>query len=147
MRFILVDDILELDPAKRIVATKFVSSDEDYFPDHFPGYPVVPGVLLVEMVAQAAARCLLAGIDQTLWPVFLQIRNANFRKAVRPESHLVIEATVESCNQKTSGVKGRVLCEGEVMADTSVLLGFISRSFLPSDFEDEVLRNYFQRLR
>jgi len=147
MRFILVDEIRELEPLKRIVAMKHVSSEEDYFPDHFPGYPVVPGVLLVEMIAQAAGKCLIAGIDKSLWPVFLQIRQANFRRSVLPDSSLVIEAFIETCNEKTSAAKGKVLCEGQVMAEASILLGFISRSFLKPDYEDAVLQNYFLNQR
>jgi 3-hydroxyacyl-[acyl-carrier-protein] dehydratase len=143
MRFILVDEILELEPLKRIVATKRVSGNEDYFPDHFPGYPVVPGVLLVEMIAQAAGKCLLAGIDKSLWPVFLQIRQANFRRSVLPDSSLVIEALVETCNERTSAINGKVLCNGKVMAEASILLGFISRSFLKADYQDKVLQDYF----
>jgi len=142
MRFILVDEIRELEPLKRIVATKKVSSCEDYFPDHFPGYPVVPGVLLVEMIAQAAGKCLMAGIDRSLWPVFLQIRQANFRRSVLPESSLVIEAFIETCNEKTAAARGKVLCEGQVMAEASILLGFISRSFLEPGYEDPVLQIY-----
>jgi 3-hydroxyacyl-[acyl-carrier-protein] dehydratase len=142
MRFVLVDAIREMEPLKRIVATKMVSATEDYFPDHFPGYPVVPGVLLVEMIAQAAGKCLMAGIDKSLWPVFLQIRQANFRRSVRPESLLVIEAIIESCNEKTAAAKGKVLHEGQVMAEASILLGFISRSFLEPGYEDPILRAY-----
>ena len=60
MRFILVDRILEMIPGQRIKATKAVAMDEDFFQDHFPGFPVVPGVLLTEMMGQAAGKCLEA---------------------------------------------------------------------------------------
>jgi 3-hydroxyacyl-[acyl-carrier-protein] dehydratase len=145
MRFILTDEIIELEPLRRIVATKHVRHDEDYFIDHFPGYPVVPGVLLVEMIAQAAGRCLIAGIDSSLWPIFLQIRQANFRKSVLPDSRLRIEVNVETCNRSTSSARGKVLLEGEVVADASILLGFIARDLLLTDFEDPVLRAYLTK--
>ena len=58
MRFILIDEILEVNPGKHIRAIKHVAPDEDYFRDHFPGFPVVPGVLLTEMMAQTAGKCL-----------------------------------------------------------------------------------------
>lgn len=142
MRFILVDKILELEPLKRIVATKYVSGDEDYFPDHFPGYPVVPGVLLVEMIAQATGKCLLAGIDKSLWPVFLQIRQANFRRSVLPSADLRIEAVIETCTRTSSAARGKVLLDGQVMAEASILLGFISREFLPREYQDDILQAY-----
>ncbi|MEW5977966.1 MAG: 3-hydroxyacyl-ACP dehydratase FabZ family protein [Acidobacteriota bacterium] len=145
MRFILVDEIIELEPMKRILASKFVSGEEEYFVDHFPGYPVVPGVLLVEMIAQAAGRCLIAGIRPSLWPVFLQIRNAAFRKTVHPESLLMIEATIDTCNDRTSAARGRVLLQNETVAEASILLGFVPRSLLRADFEDPVLKRYFDK--
>jgi len=145
MRFILTDEIIELEPLRRIVATKHVRHDEDYFIDHFPGHPVVPGVLLVEMIAQAAGRCLIAGIDSSRWPIFLQIRQANFRKSVLPDSHLRIEVNVETFNRSTSSARGKVLLEGEVAADASILLGFIARDLLLPDFEDPVLKAYLTK--
>ena len=58
MRFIFVDEIIELQPGEHIKAIKTISSGEEFFRDHFPGFPVVPGVLLTEMMAQAAGKCL-----------------------------------------------------------------------------------------
>ncbi len=147
MRFILTDQILELEPLKRIVASKHVSPDEDYFLDHFPGYPVVPGVLLVEMIAQAAGRCLIAGIDKSLWPIFLQIRQANFRKSVFPGASLKIEAIIETCNRNTSAARGKIVLDGEIVADASILLGFISRNCLQTGYEDGVLQAYWNKSR
>jgi 3-hydroxyacyl-[acyl-carrier-protein] dehydratase len=142
MRFLLVDRILELDALKRIVATKEISPDEDYFPDHFPGYPVVPGVLQVEMMAQTAGKCLMAGIDASLWPVLIQVRQANFRKSVLPGASLRIEAEIQACNQSTATAHGKIHCDGQVVADCTVLFGFIQKSLLPAGFQDEVLAAY-----
>lgn len=142
MRFLLVDRILELEPLKRIVAAKGISPDEDYFPDHFPGYPVVPGVLQVEMMAQSAGKCLMAGIDPALWPVLLQVRQANFRKSVLPGSSLRIEAEILSCNPSTATAHGKILCDGQAVADATLVFGFIRKSLLPEGFQDEVLAAY-----
>lgn len=144
MRFVLVDKILKLEVSKHILATKYVSPDEDYFADHFPGYPVVPGVLLVEMIGQAAEKCLIAGLGKTMKPVLLQIRQANFRKVVTPGSSLLIEAFVETCNRSTSTARGRVLLEGQTVAEASILFGFIPWSVLKPGFEDEVLKAYLE---
>jgi len=145
MRFLLVDRILELEPSKRILATKHVSPDEEYFQDHFPGYPIVPGVLLVEMIAQAVGKCVIAGLDESLWPVFLQIRQANFRKMVPPDSSLLIEAFIENTTEKTVSGRGRVLLNQETAAEASVLFGFIPRNLLARGFEDQVLKDYLRK--
>jgi 3-hydroxyacyl-[acyl-carrier-protein] dehydratase len=145
MRFLLVDQILELEPLKRIVTTKEIGAEEDYFPDHFPGYPVVPGVLQVEMMAQSAGKCLMAGIDPTQWPVLLQVRQANFRKSIFPKSKLRIEAEILSCNRSTASAFSKVWCESQTVADATLVFGFIDKSFLQADFQDEVLQAFLNK--
>lgn len=142
MRFLLVDRILELEPLKRIVTTKEIGHEEDYFPDHFPGYPVVPGVLQVEMMAQSAGKCLMAGIDGSLWPVLLQVRQANFRKSVLPGSSLRIEAEILTCNDKIATAHAKIFCDGHAVADTTLVIGFIAKGLLQDGFKDEVLAAY-----
>jgi 3-hydroxyacyl-[acyl-carrier-protein] dehydratase len=142
MRFLLVDRILELEPVKRIVTTKQIAEDEDYFRDHFPGYPVVPGVLQVEMMAQSAGKCLMAGIDKSQWPVLLQVRQANFRKIVTPGASLRIEAQILSCNNSTATSFAKILLDEQLVADATLVFGFIQKNLLTAGFEDEVLAAY-----
>ena len=83
MRFIFVDDILDLVPGKYIQAVKEMRSDEDVFQDHFPGFPVVPGVLLTEMMAQAAGKCLDAERHPRGKAMLVGITKASFRDWMR----------------------------------------------------------------
>ena len=110
MRFLLVDEILALEPGKKVVTAKKISADEDYFPDHFPGYPVVPGVLQVEMMAQSAGKCLMAAMDASRWPVLIQVRQANFRKSVRPGADLRIEAEILSNSGSAASATAKIWC-------------------------------------
>ena len=92
--FLLVDKVLELEEGKRIVAIKNVTMNEPFFQGHFPGHPVMPGVLIIESMAQVAAiMAYLASGDEAADKVsyFMAIDNARFRKPVRPGDTLKIE--------------------------------------------------------
>lgn len=120
--FLLIDRVVEIEPRQRIVAIKNVTVNEPHFVGHFPGYPIMPGVLMVEAIAQAGGALLLTEIpdrDQKLM-VFTGIEAAKFRRPVTPGDQLRIEVTV--LNWRTSAVKmrgvatvdGKVACEATV---------------------------------
>src|ERR1700719_3537249 len=97
--FLLVDRVLELHPGESIRALKNVTYNEPFFPGHFPGRPVMPGVMIIEALAQAAGiLCFItAGVtpdDQTRF-YFVGIDKARFRKPVLPGDQLVLKATVQ----------------------------------------------------
>jgi len=92
--FLMVDKVLEMEPGKRIVAIKNVTMNEPFFQGHFPGHPVMPGVLIIEAMAQVAAiMAYLATTDNQKDKVsyFMAIDNARFRKPVKPGDTLRIE--------------------------------------------------------
>jgi 3-hydroxyacyl-[acyl-carrier-protein] dehydratase len=97
--FLLVDRVLECVPGKRIEAIKNVTVNEPFFPGHFPGRPVMPGVMILEALAQAAGILAFktAGVvpDENSRFYFVGIDNARFRKPVEPGDRLVLKATFE----------------------------------------------------
>src|SRR5438067_6995642 len=85
-----------MEPGKQIRGSKYISPDEDYFRDHFPGFPVVPGVLLTEMMAQAAGKCLEAEDQSRGKPMLARITNASFREWVKPGETATVVAEIRS---------------------------------------------------
>ena len=97
--FLLIDEILELEPGKSVVARKYIKPDEDWFRGHFPNAPVTPGVLMIEMLAQAGAVCSLAlPENKGKLAFFTGIDKARFRKNVLPGDELILK--VEMIGQK-----------------------------------------------
>ena len=94
MRFILLDRIVSMEPGRCIHAVKTLAKSEELFLDHFPGFPVVPGVLLLEMMAQASAKCLHAEETDRGYSMLGQVNSATFREWVRPGQIVDIYANV-----------------------------------------------------
>jgi 3-hydroxyacyl-[acyl-carrier-protein] dehydratase len=142
MRFILLDRILELVPAQRIRAEKRIAPDEDYFRDHFPGFPVVPGVLQIEMMAQAAGKCLDAAGLARGKAMLTRIISANFREWVSPDTVCDIFAEVKSFRPSFAKAGAHIEVEGIRVSDAELFFSFVPvRQFAP-DYRDEVLERY-----
>lgn len=93
--FMLLDEVVELEPGKRVVAKKHLKEDETWFKGHFPGHPIQPGVLTMEMLAQAGAVCVLSMPEfKGKIAVFAGIDKARFHRAVMPGETLTLEVEI-----------------------------------------------------
>ena len=123
MRFYLVDRILELEPRKRIVGVKNLSLAEEYLADHFPAYPVLPGVMMLEALVQSAAWLVRASTDFAKTLVLLrEARNVRYGSFVRPGGQLVMEVTALEIGADASRFKAEGRCEGQMAVQTRLEL-------------------------
>jgi 3-hydroxyacyl-[acyl-carrier-protein] dehydratase len=127
--FLLIDRVIEIERKKRIVALKNITANEPYFAGHFPGYPIMPGVLMVEAVAQAGGALLLTEIpdrDEKLM-VFTGIERAKFRKPVTPGDQLRVEVDVLTWRTTAVKMQGHVWVEGKLACEATVTCRLVSR--------------------
>jgi 3-hydroxyacyl-[acyl-carrier-protein] dehydratase len=142
VRFILVDEIVQLVPGRTIQGTKTLRSGDDLFRDHFPGFAVVPGVLLVEMMAQAAGKCLDAE-DRTRGKAMLvQVRKASFRDWVRPDQRADILADIVTNTAVAASATCRITVDGRGVASADLLFAFVPYATLAEGYRDDVLEDY-----
>jgi 3-hydroxyacyl-[acyl-carrier-protein] dehydratase len=114
--FLLVDRILELEPGKRALGLKHVSMSDGYLQGHFPGYPVMPGVLIVEALAQTGAVLVMHDpANAGKLPFFARVDNCRFRRQVRPGDTLRLEVTVTSFRGPVGKAHARALI-GDTLA-------------------------------
>src|SRR5467141_618171 len=127
--FLMVDNILEIERLKRIVGLKSVSINESYFQGHFPGKPIMPGVLIIEGMAQTGGLLLLLEIpdrDKKLF-YFAAIDEARFRRPVVPGDQLRMEVTVLKSRPNFSKVYGIASVNGEIAAEATLRCMLVDR--------------------
>ena len=125
--FILVDRILEFEPGRRIVGLKNVSANEPFFSGHFPGHPIMPGVLIVEAMAQVGGvlASRLPGAERKL-AYLATIDRCRFRRPVRPGDQLITEVIVMRVRDRVGKMRGTGRVDGEVVAEGAFTYSMVS---------------------
>ncbi len=120
--FLLLDKIVKIDYGKRIKAIKYVKKDEPYFKGHFPGSPIMPGVLIVETIAQAGAVLMLMRPENKgKLVLFAGIDRARFKRIVKPGDELTIELELKNSRRNIGRAIGRVTVGNEVVCIAEIL--------------------------
>ncbi len=131
--FLLVDRILEIEEGKRVVGIKNVTFNEPFFEGHFPGNPIMPGVLIVEAMAQVGAVLLLRGVPDrhTKLVYFAGIDRAKFRRPVTPGDQIRFEVEVLKVRSRSARLRGEAFVEGQLVAEAELFSSMVDRDGAP----------------
>ena len=117
--FLLIDQVRDIDPGKSGVGIKNVTFNEPHFQGHFPGHPVMPGVLIIEAMAQTSALLIGAsrGVTDGLMIYFTTVDKAKFRRVVVPGDVLELHVSVKRAGSRIGKFEGRAMVRGELVAE------------------------------
>jgi UDP-3-O-[3-hydroxymyristoyl] N-acetylglucosamine deacetylase/3-hydroxyacyl-[acyl-carrier-protein] dehydratase len=127
--FLLVDKITHLEFDKRVVGVKSVTMNEPFFPGHFPGHPIMPGVLILEAMGQTGGILLLNSLPDPEKHLiyFMQINNAKFRKPVLPGDQLIMELEMKTRKSKIIMMSGKAYVDDTLVAEADFMAAVIDK--------------------
>ncbi len=126
---LMVDRIVESEPGKRIVGIKNVTINEPFFQGHFPGHPVMPGVLIVEAMAQVGGMLMMGAVENAQDKVvyFMSLDRVKFRRPVVPGDQLRLELELLRLRGKTCKMRGEAFVEGTKVAEANLMAAVVDR--------------------
>ena len=127
--FLLVDRILEAEPGKRVVGLKNVTINEPFFQGHFPGHPIMPGVLIVEAMAQVGGVLLLGAMEDAASKVvyFMSLDGVKFRRPVVPGDQLRMEVEILQHRGATVRLAGKAFVDGALACEAEMMARVVNR--------------------
>lgn len=136
--FLMVDAIVEMERLKRIVGIKNVTINESHFQGHFPGQPIMPGVLIIEAMAQTGGLLLLLEVPDREKKLlyFVAVDGARFRRPVVPGDQLKLEVTVVSWRGDFCKLEGKAMVDGQLAAEATLMCKMVDR--VPAKVEEAV---------
>ncbi len=152
MRFLMIDRITSWDPGVRATATKNVTLSEDFFEDHFPFKPIMPGVLIIEGMAQLSGLLIEEGVRKesgtNIKALLSIISKAKFRSPVSPGDSLEYRSEVISVNEAGANASAKAYSNGELVAECSLVFSFhkIDNQYLESRRSD-ILRLWLRGMK
>lgn len=126
---LMVDRIVESEPGKRIVGIKNVTINEPFFQGHFPGHPIMPGVLIVEAMAQVGGMLMMGAVEKAQDKVvyFMSLDRVKFRRPVVPGDQLRLELELLRLRGKTCQMRGEAFVEGTKVAEANMMAAVVDR--------------------
>ena len=124
--FLLVDRVLEIVPGDKIVAVKCVSGNEPFFAGHFPGDPIMPGVLIIEALAQAGAVLLYNEREKAGLFMLAGVDKARFRRPVVPGDQLMLEVELKRARGTMGRARGRATVDEQIVAECDIIFALVS---------------------
>ena len=128
--FILIDKIIEMEPEKKCTAIKNVTINEPYFQGHFPGQPVMPGVLILESMAQAGAFLVLNSVEDPMSKnmFFSAVERSKFRKPIIPGDQIRIEMELLKLRMNAVKLSGIATVDDKVVAEATIMANIVNRA-------------------
>jgi beta-hydroxyacyl-ACP dehydratase FabZ len=127
--FALVDRVIESEPGKRLIAIKNVTINEPFFQGHFPGHPIMPGVLIIEAMGQVGGLLLMDAVEKPEDYVvyFMALDNVKWRRPVVPGDQIIFELEMLQFRRHVCKMRGRGLVNGHVVAEADLMARIVAR--------------------